>query len=257
MMLFSSCGEYNKILKSKDPDLKYSYAKKYFNQKKYVRSATLLEEIVHYFRGRPEGEEMLYLLAQSYYGQKDYSIASEYFKSYASAYPKGEFVELAKYYGAYGLYLDSPDPRLDQTETYESMRQLMLYLDEYPQSERAKIAQDILFEMQEKLAYKEFLAARLYYNLGTYMGNNYGACVITADNALKTYPITKYREEFIYLKICSKHELAIVSVDERLQGRYREVVDEYYNYMTEFPEGKYVKQVKKFFDHANSKIEKY
>jgi outer membrane protein assembly factor BamD len=260
MLLFSSCGEYNKLLKSQDPDLKYSYAKKYFNQKKYVRSATLLEEIVQYFRGRTEAEESLYLLAQSYYGQKDYVTASEYFKTYYNTYPKGEFTELARFYSAYGLYLDSPDPRLDQTQTYESIQQFLLYLEYYPQSERAKDAQSILFELQEKLAYKEYLAAKLYYNLGTYrtstMGNNYQACVITSENAMKSYPDTKYREEFSYLMIASKYELAIVSINERLQARYRDVVDEYYNYMNEFPEGKYIKQVKKYFEYANSKIEK-
>jgi len=255
-VLLSSCGEYNKLLKSQDPELKYSYAKKYFNQKKYVKSATLLEEVVQYFRGRSEAEESLYLLAQSYYGQKDYITASEYFKSYYNTYPKGEFTELARFYGAYGLYLDSPDARLDQTQTYEAQSQFLMYLEYYPQSERAKQAQDILFELQEKLAYKEYLSARLYYNLGTYMGNNYQACVITAENALKSYPDTKYREELTYLIVSSKYELALVSIDERLQGRYRDVVDYYYNYMNDFPEGKYVKQVKKYFDYANSKIEK-
>ena len=34
MLLFASCGEYNKILKSTDYELKYSYAKKYFDEKK-------------------------------------------------------------------------------------------------------------------------------------------------------------------------------------------------------------------------------
>ena len=252
--IFTSCGEYSKVLKSQDADIRYSYAKKYFNQKKYVKSAALLEGLVYYFRGRSEAEESLYLLAQSYYGQKDYVTASEYFKSYSNSYPKGEFVELAKYYSAYGLYLDSPDPRLDQAQTYESINLFLLYLEDYPQSERAKESQAILFELQEKLAYKEFLAARLYYNLGTYMGNNYGACIVTVDNALKSYPDTRYREEFVYLKICSKHELALVSIDERLQGRYRDVVDEYYNYTNEYPEGKYAKQVKKLFDYANERI---
>ena len=76
-------------------------------------------------------------------------------------------------YSGYGLYLDSPDPRLDQTQTYEAINQLQLYLEYYPQSERAKEAQNIMFELQEKLAYKELLAVRLYFNLGTYMGNNY------------------------------------------------------------------------------------
>ena len=31
------------------------------------------------------------LLAQSYYGQKDYQTASQYFNTYYTTYPKGEY----------------------------------------------------------------------------------------------------------------------------------------------------------------------
>ena len=111
-VLLSSCGEYNKILKSTDYELKYSYAKKYFNAKQYSKSATLLDELVTIFKGTAYAEESLYLLAQSYYGQKDYQTASQYFETYYTTYPKGEFTELSRFYSGYGLYLDSPDPRL-------------------------------------------------------------------------------------------------------------------------------------------------
>jgi len=249
-VLLSSCGEYNKILKSTDYELKYSYAKKYFNAKQYSKSATLLDELVTIFKGTAYAEESLYLLAQSYYGQKDYQTASQYFETYYTTYPKGEFTELSRFYSGYGLYLDSPDPRLDQSQTYKAQ----LYLEYYPQSERAEEAQNIMFELQEKLAYKELMATRLYFNLGTYMGNNFQSCVITAQNALKNYPYSKYREEFMFLIIRAKYELALVSVEEKLQGRYRDVVDEYYNYMNEYPEGNYVKQVTKFYDYASKRI---
>lgn len=253
-VLLASCGEYNKVLKSTDYELKYSYAKKYFNAKQYAKAATILDELVTIFKGTAYAEESLYLLAQSYYGQKDYQTASQYFETYYTTYPKGEYTELARFYSGYGLYLDSPDPRLDQAQTYKAIEQLQLYLEYYPQSERAAEAQNILFELQEKLAYKELLATRLYYHLGTYLGNNYLSAVITAQNALKNYPYSKYREEFMYLTIRSKYELSLVSVEEKLQGRYRDVVDEYYNYMNEYPEGKYVKQVKKFYDYASQRI---
>jgi len=251
-VLLSSCGEYNKILKSTDYELKYSYAKKYFNAKQYSKSATLLDELVTIFKGTAYAEESLY--AQSYYGQKDYQTASQYFETYYTTYPKGEFTELSRFYSGYGLYLDSPDPRLDQSQTYKAIEQLQLYLEYYPQSERAEEAQNIMFELQEKLAYKELMATRLYFNLGTYMGNNFQSCVITAQNALKNYPYSKYREEFMFLIIRAKYELALVSVEEKLQGRYRDVVDEYYNYMNEYPEGNYVKQVTKFYDYASKRI---
>ena len=117
-VLLSACGEYNKILKSTDYEVKYTYAKKYFNEKKYSRSATLLEELVTIFKGTAYAEESLYLLAQSYYGMKDYQTASQYFNVYYSTYPKGEYAELARFYSGYGLYQDSPDPRLDQAQTY-------------------------------------------------------------------------------------------------------------------------------------------
>ena len=253
-VLLSSCGEYNKILKSTDYELKYSYAKKYFNAKQYSKSATLLDELVTIFKGTAYAEESLYLLAQSYYGQKDYQTASQYFETYYTTYPKGEFTELSRFYSGYGLYLDSPDPRLDQSQTYKAIEQLQLYLEYYPQSERAEEAQNIMFELQEKLAYKELMATRLYFNLGTYMGNNFQSCVITAQNALKNYPYSKYREEFMFLIIRAKYELALVSVEEKLQGRYLDVVDEYYNYMNEYPEGNYVKQVTKFYDYASKRI---
>lgn len=253
-VLLSSCGEYNKILKSTDYELKYSYAKKYFNAKQYSKSATILDELVTIFKGTAYAEESLYLLAQSYYGQKDYQTASQYFETYYTTYPKGEYAELARYYSGYGLYLDSPDPRLDQAQTYRAIEQLQLYMEYYPQSERADEAQKIMFDLQEKLAYKEMLATRLYYNLGTYGGNNYLSCVITAQSALKNYPYSKYREDFMYFIIRSKYELSLVSVEEKLQGRYRDVVDEYYNYINEYPEGQYTKQVQRYYNYASKRI---
>ena len=254
-VLLSSCGEYNKILKSTDYELKYSYAKKYFNAKQYSKSATLLDELVTIFKGTAYAEESLYLLAQSYYGQKDYQTASQYFETYYTTYPKGAVYGIIPFlfrlWFVSGL---SGSPGLDQSQTYKAIEQLQLYLEYYPQSERAEEAQNIMFELQEKLAYKELMATRLYFNLGTYMGNNFQSCVITAQNALKNYPYSKYREEFMFLIIRAKYELALVSVEEKLQGRYRDVVDEYYNYMNEYPEGNYVKQVTKFYDYASKRI---
>ena len=215
-VILCSCGEYSKVLKSTDYELKYSYAKKYFNEKQYSKSATLLEELVTIFKGTSNAEESLYLLAQSYYGQQDYETAAQYFENYYTTYPKGEYAELSRYYSGYGLYLSSPDARLDQSKTYKAIEQLQLYMEYYPQSEHAADAQKILFELQEKLAYKEYLAAHLYFNLGTYMGNNFLSSIITSQNALKNYPYTKYREEFMFLMLRSKYELSKVSVEEKL-----------------------------------------
>lgn len=54
---------------------------------------------------------------------------------------------------------------------------------------------------------KDYLAAKLYYDLGSYTGNstysttgnNYLSCIVTAQNALKDYPYTKMREDLSIL----------------------------------------------------------
>ena len=40
-----SCGEYQQLLKSKDPDLKYQKALMYFEDAQYVKAQTLLDEV--------------------------------------------------------------------------------------------------------------------------------------------------------------------------------------------------------------------
>jgi outer membrane protein assembly factor BamD len=261
VLIFTACGEYNNILKSTDLNVKFDYAKKYFEEGKYSRTATLLEDVVKLTRTTSRGEEALYLLAQSYYKMKDYSTAAEYFKTYYTTYPKGDYAELSRFYSAYGLYLDSPDPRLDQTDTYKAMQQFQDFIEQYPQSEHKEEAQKSLFELQEKLALKQLLAVRLYYNLGNYTiipfpGGNYLSCVITAQDAIRSYPYSKYREELMYYMFKAKYQMALQSVEEKKEFRYRDVVDEYFSYANEFPDGKYIKEIKRLYENIDRRLKK-
>ncbi|MDD2798651.1 MAG: outer membrane protein assembly factor BamD [Bacteroidales bacterium] len=259
LVVTTSCGEFNKVLKSTDYDYKFEYAKKSFEQKKYYRSFTLLEELVPIFKGTEKAEESLYLLGQSYLGSKDYISAAQTFITYYNTYPKGIYTELARFYTAKSYYLDSPDPRLDQSQNVKAINEFQMFLEYFPQSEKAGEAQQLMFELQEKLAYKEYLSAKLYYNLGnlkmnSLLENNYLACVVVSQNALKDYPATKYKEDFFYLVLQSKYRQAIYSVEDKRTDRYREVVDEYYNYKNEFPEGKYMKEANEILAHAQKMI---
>jgi outer membrane protein assembly factor BamD len=183
-------------------------------------------------------------------GQKDYFSASEYYKTYVKTYPKGKYVIEAKYMIGYCYYLDSPDARLDQSATYSAIAAFQEFLDIYPESERVQDANKLLEELTNKLAYKAYLNAKLYYNLGNYLGNNYESAVVCAQNAMRKYPTTAYREELGMLILESKYEQAIQSVIEKRMERYRNTVDEYYNFINEFPDGKFRKQADKIFGES-------
>lgn len=255
LVLTGACGEYNKVLKSTDRDYKYSYAKQSFEKKKYDRSITLLEELVPFFKGTDKAEESLYLLAQSYYNTKDYLSATEVFTTYYNTFPNGEYAEPSLFYSAYGMYLDSPDARLDQSKTYKAIAEFSRYLDTYPDSERAVEAKNHMFALQEKLALKELKSAQLYLDLGNYMGNNYESAVIVAREALKNYPYSKYAEDYQMIILRARYEFALKSAPELQPERFRVVVDEYFNYKNTYPDGKYLHEAEKYYKQALSKIE--
>lgn len=254
VVVFSSCGEYNKLLKSTNYEYKYEAAKNYFAKGKYNRSATLLNELITILKGTDKAEESLYMLGMSYYNQKDYSTAAQTFTTYFNTYPRGAFAELARFHTGKALYLDTPEARLDQSGTYQAVQQLQMFLEYYPTSIKYQEAQNMIFVLQDKLVFKELLSARMYYNLGNYLGNNFESCVITAQNALKDYPYTDYREELSILVLRSKYEMAIHSVDDRKIDRYREAIDEYYAFKNEFPESKYIRDAQRIFTESTKMI---
>lgn len=248
--LLASCTEYSKVMKSKDVDYKFEYAKKAYDEKKYLQAATVLNDIYTPLRGTARGEEALFLLGMSNYYNKDYPNANVFFKTYYQRYPKGKFAELSHFYSGYGFYLDSPDPQLDQTYTIKAIEELQNFLEKYPKSEKVAEAQEAIFEMQDKLTLKELQNAQLYYNLGNFLGNNYESSVIVCQNALKDYPYSKYREDFELLILKSKYQMARHSVAEKMADRYNDVVDEYYSFINNYPESKHAKEAETIFKVA-------
>jgi outer membrane protein assembly factor BamD len=244
-LLMTSCvNEYNQITKSGDYTLKYEYAKQCYAQGKYSRAVPLLQEVVTMKKGSTEGEECLYMLAMAEFGMKDYETASEYFKKYFSSYPKGRYAENAKYYVGESLFQNAPEPRLDQSTTMTAIAAFQEYLDIFPDAHLKSQATSRLYALQDLLVEKEYKSARLYFDLGTYFGNctnggnNYEACIVTAQNALKDYPYSNRREEFASLVMKSKYELAKMSVESKQLERYQDAEDECYGFINEYPDSK-------------------
>ncbi|MDR2854167.1 MAG: outer membrane protein assembly factor BamD [Prevotellaceae bacterium] len=252
----TSCSEYQKLLKSSDYELKFNKAIEYYNKKKYIQSQTLLDDISTYYKGTERSQEVLYYLAKSYFGQKNYSSCSEYFKTYMRTFAKGAYAPEAKYMIGHCYYLDSPEARLDQAITLQGIKALQEFVDMYPEDERVPTAVAEQDELSNRLAYKELMSAKLYYNLGNYMGNNYLAAVATAQNALKQYPATTHKEALLFLILEAKYAQAVNSIDEKRAERYQETVDEYYSFINEFPAGKSRNAADKIFKESNKIVEK-
>ena len=258
-LLFSSCAnEFNKVYKSTDNNFKYEYAKECFAKGKYVRASTLLQGLVTMQKGSDNAQESLYMLGMSEFNSRDYEGASATFKKYCQSYPKGAYTQEASFLIGMSLYNCTPEPRLDQSQTVNAIAAFQEYIDLYPDGKQKKDAQQRLFELQDKLVQKELYSAQLYYDLGqyfgncTYGGNNYEACIITAQNALKDYPYSSLREKFSLLVMKSKFELAQQSVEEKKLERFQDAEDECYGFLNEYPDSKDKAMAEKFISKCKS-----
>lgn len=255
-VMLASCGTYRKVQKSTDPEVKYSAAINYFQDGKYTKAASLFEDLSSYYRGTRKAQEVLYMLAESYMGQKDYYAALEHYKIYVKNFPQGDYVRECMFMKGYCNYLLSPDARLEQSYTTAAIADFQDFVAAFPNSDKVSDAYAYIEELSEKLAYKAYLNAKTYYNLGIYLGNNYRSAIIVAENAIREFPNSKYRDDLFFVILSSKYKEATYSVSEKKADRYREVIDEYYNYENEFPNGKNIKEAKKYFKEANNYLKK-
>ena len=207
-------------------------------------------------RGSDLEEEASFLTAKTYFQQRDYGIAAQYFTQFRKSYPSSIRAEEAQFQIAECFYHLSPNPRLDQSSTRNAIDAYQLYLNLFPTGARIEMADERIRDMQDKLVYKSYLNAKLYYNLGDYMGNNYQSAVIAAQNSINEYPESKYKEELAFLILKSKYIQAERSVIEKTEERYRATIDEYYGFINEFPESKYKKEADKMFENSEKAVKK-
>lgn len=260
----TSCGEFAAVQKTTDYEYRYEVAKACFVEGRYGNAASLLTDLLGVMKGTQNGEESLYMLAQAEFHNRDFETAANYFKKYYQSYPKGQFVEQARYYSALSLYRQAPDVRLDQSSTWDAIKEFQDFIDYYPYSRLKEMAQERITEMQDILVEKEYLAAKLYYELGDYMtncaygGSNYEACVVTAENALKDFPYasSQRREELSLLVLRSKYQLAKKSVETKRVERFRSAIDEYYSFINDFPETTHMDEVKRIFRNAENIVKR-
>ncbi len=263
-LLLSSCSEYSNVLKSGDYEYKYEAAKALYADGHYRQAAELFALLLAPLKGTSYGEESLYMLGESNMKAKDYESAVMFFKKYYQTYSKGTYMELARFNSGYSLYKQTPDIRLDQSSTMEAIKEFQNFLDYCPETTLKGQTHDIIFDMQDRLVRKEYLSAKLYFDLGTYTinciygGNNYEACVVTAQNALKDYPYAseQLREDLSILVLRAKYHLARQSVEAKRMERFRDAIDEYYAFQNDFPESQYMKEAKDILNYSQRIVEK-
>jgi len=251
LVLVSSCGEYQKLLKSTDAELKKQKAKEYFDAGQYVKSSELLGQILPRYRATEEAEELNWMNCMSYYGMKDYFMAGSYFKTFVDQFPFGKHAEEANFLLALCDYKISPRAELDQESTRNALEEFNIFITRYAYSPKIEECKKYIKELEDKLVEKSHNNAKLYYDM-----SEYKAAVVAINSSLKVYANSKYREEMMFLKLHSLYLYAQNSMPDKQKTRYQDTLDDYYSFMEEFPKSEYSKDVQDIFDKTNKFLKK-
>lgn len=248
-----SCkSRFEKLRASNNIQMKYLEAVKYYEAGKYSKASVLFTDLLTRYRASAEAEDLTYYTAYTSYRMKDYISARHHFKSFAQNYPNSPRAEECRFMSAYCYYIDSPRSNLDQENTRRAIDELQLFVNLYPESDRAEEAGGLIQNLRDKLEKKAFDNAKLYYNMG--LPDDYRAAVIAFENVLKQYPDTRYAEEIEYLIIKSQYKFADNSRIHRQEERFNEAIDYYQGFVDSYPESKYAKELDDLRRSADRKI---
>ena len=217
LIFLFSCNEYQNLLKSDNNSEKFREAENFYNSGDFKRANRLFEDVLPFYRGKPQAERLIFFHANSYYNLKMYYLSAAQFENFIKSYPKSEKLEEAIFMTAKCYYMLSPIHSLDQKDTNTAIEKLQIFINNYPSSIYVQEANNLISELQEKLEKKEFEISKQYYTI-----RDYKAAIRSVDNFIGEFAGTKYREEAMYYKFLSSYEIAINSIQskkiERLMG---------------------------------------
>jgi len=251
VVLLGSCNRFTRLQKKGTPEEKYNASMAYYEKGDYFHALQLFDELIVLYRGTKKSERIYYLYAMSHYKEKDYVLASYHFKYFAKTFPKSPFAEECMYLSAYCKYLDSPKFSLDQSSTEAAIREMQLYINMYPNSERVAEANKVMDELRLKLIHKDFNAAKEYLKT-----EYFKAAIYALNQHIKDYPSSPYKEECNYLIIKANYLYAKKSIFSRQEERYNNAITAYNDYVAKYPDGRFMKEATKLMNHSKKGIAK-
>jgi outer membrane protein assembly factor BamD len=219
LIMMASCASGSKV-KAKhlyDCSGKLSQAIEKYNKKRYTSAKDLLSDIISKCPGHSANDTTLYYLGKSWLGMKQPDEAKLEFEHLVQEFPNSAYNEEARFLLSYSSYLASNPWYLDQTSTKEAIRKLNSFIESNPQSPFADSARLYMAKCTDKLAQKEFEAARFYEKVA-----RYESAIVYFKNIITGYPESPFALQSKLSMVndliaLNRNSEAITAIDELLE----------------------------------------
>jgi outer membrane protein assembly factor BamD len=251
LLLLASCSGYEKVLKSDDVNYKLSKANEYYDKRKYQKANGLYQSLLPVMKGTKDFEALYYRYAYTSFYLEDYLASSYHFKNFTEYFPSSKDAEEAEYMHAYSLYMQSPKPSLEQTNTIKAMEAMQSYINQHPQSKRVVEANNLITTMRKKLEEKDAGGAKLYYNIGQFK-----ASTVAYQQMMVKYPESIDADYYLYMTARSFYHYAKESIIEKQEERYGNATSIIRELKESYPSSKYLTDAEKLNTLVQNNINK-
>ncbi len=252
--LLGSCSEYQKVLKNEDVKAKYELAQKLYDEGDYKRSNRLFEQIAPKYVGKPQGERIMFFLADSYFQRKDFNMAGYQFERFVKSYPKSEKVAQASFLGAKCYYMLSPEHSLDQADTDKALAKLQTFINAYTDSEYFPEANQMAKELTTKKERKAYEIAKQFNKLGKFDLSFLVPAIAAFDNFVTDYPGSAYMEKALFYRFESATEYGMNSTNQMKPIRLNEAKLAYGLLLKQYPETEFLEKADKLMEKINKEL---
>ena len=244
--LMVSCNDYQKLLNSSENEVdKYNAAEEYYENGEFRRANALIEQIIPSYRGKPQGERLVFFFANSYFETRSYYSAAIQFENFIKSYPNSQRIQEAYFMEAKSYFMLSPLYTLDQDDTFTGIDKLQVFINRFPNSEYVAEALELMEQLQNKIEKKEFEVSKQYYTI-----RDYSSAIKSLDNFIADNPGTIFREEALYYRWLSQYEIAVNSIESRINERVTELERSLENFLRYYPDTIFIDDLSEKINNA-------
>ncbi len=245
-LLVITCNDYQKLLNSPENEVdKYTAAEEYYENGEFRRANALIEQIIPSYRGKPQGERLVFFFANSYFETRSYYSAAIQFENFIKSYPNSQRIQEAYFMEAKSYFMLSPLYTLDQEDTFTGIDKLQVFINRFPNSEYLAEALELMEQLQNKIEKKEFEVSKQYYTI-----RDYSSAMKSLDNFIADNPGTIFREEALYYRWLSQYEIAINSIESRINERVAELERSLDNFLRYYPDTIFIDDLSEKINNA-------
>jgi outer membrane protein assembly factor BamD len=246
LLLFgSSCKNPNLIRPGEPLDSAYKKAMTLYERERYGDAINAFETITRVGRGTEFAQDAQYYLAEAYYKNNEFLLASSEYERFVAFYPNDNRREEVDFKIALCYMELSPRYKLDQSDTIRALEAFQLFNNRYPDSPLVLESAKYIDELRSKLARKYYMAADFYLRT-----DRYEAAAIYFGLTIDQFPESELAEDALMRQIETYVVYAEKSISDKQAERYQKAIDGYNKFLQLFPRSDNRAEVENLRDKA-------